>query len=840
MINESIILMMVFDFLILACPAFAALVLFRHGRCLRPLGLGFAFGMILTGIGIVAFSRLIALAIGYLITVSLAQSVVVDYLENQHLYLTGYSVAAGLVCISVGLVYSIRILNAATPNRLSHPVNNRGPNSRHTSALNSFFRRFISDQRAMQEALERSEERFTQLVTLLPQTVFEVSPGGEILYTNPAGFEMFQFTWEEFQKGLNISDYFEPADLQRALSNFKEILKGEYIGPNEYAMITKDGRPLSAIISSRAIFCGERVIGVLGAIFDITDRKRTERELQASQSMLRNVLDTIPVRVFWKDVESNFLGCNIQFARDAGFDTPLDIIGKNDSEIVPDNNAKRYRADDLGVLESCVPKLNYEEKRIDKNGAGQRWLRTSKIPLLDSEGKLYGLLGCYEDVTESRLLSQELEYLASHDALTGLVNRREFERRLARVLETAQRDRSCHALCYLDLDQFKVVNDTCGHPAGDELLNLLGTVLQKQVRQLDTLARLGGDEFGVLMEYCSLEHAEIVAGKLRTAVAEFRFTWEGRSFNIGASIGVVPIEASTGTMTELLVKADSACYAAKDMGRNRIHIYRDDDLDLAQRHGEMQWVSKIHEALQDNRFVLYAQPIVPLNSKQGQGKHCEILIRLLADDGQTILPGAFFPAAERYNISPRLDRWVVENTLNWLGSNAVRLNSLSMCSINLSGHSLNDDQFQNFVSNHLEKLRIPPEKICFEITETAAISNLSRAIRFIVGLKEQGCRFALDDFGSGLSSFAYLKNLPVDYLKIDGMFVADILEDPIDFAMVRSINEIGQLMGKETIAEFVESGAIRHKLESIGVNYIQGYAVGPPVPIDEIYCPETA
>ncbi|MCI0653454.1 MAG: EAL domain-containing protein [Methylococcaceae bacterium] len=248
----------------------------------------------------------------------------------------------------------------------------------------------------------------------------------------------------------------------------------------------------------------------------------------------------------------------------------------------------------------------------------------------------------------------------------------------------------------------------------------------------------------------------------------------------------------------------------------------------------MQWVSRIHEAIEKNRFVLYAQPIVPLGLEDGQGKHCEILTRMVSEEGQLILPGAFFPASERFNLSPRLDRWVVENTLNWLASNPERLSGLSMCSINLSGHSLGDEEFQNFVTELLGRLNIPPEKICFEITETAAISNLTRAIHFIRALKEQGCRFALDDFGSGLSSFAYLKNLPVDYLKIDGMFITDILDDPIDFAMVRSINEIGQLMGKKTIAEFVESDAIRHKLQQIGVNYIQGYAVGPPVPLDRI------
>ncbi|MGR9107000.1 MAG: EAL domain-containing protein [Gammaproteobacteria bacterium] len=819
--------MTVFDLLMLGFPTFTVLTFLRYHRKLRRIGLEGGYLMLLLGITVICLFSVLESAMAAGAPLSTLHSGMLGFQLNRIVLLFG------IAAITSGVVWSLQtVISARKGMALAEDDMPCAPSQADVAGPD--LEESQEARNRIQQALARSEEKFTQLVNLLPQTVFEVSLQGKVLYTNPAGFAMFGFTRDDYDKGLDIADYFDPLDRERAMENFARILRGEFIGPSEYAMVRKDGHPLAAIVSSRPIFCGDEVSGVLGAIFDISDRKRTERELRASQSMLRNVLDTIPVRVFWKDKASNFLGCNIQFARDAGFASPDDIIGKNDAELVCGAKAERYRADDLSVLESGVPKLNYEERRNGRDGEGQRWLRTNKIPLQDGEGKLFGILGCYEDITESRLLSQELEYLASHDALTGLVNRREFERRLARVLKTAQQDASFHALCYLDLDQFKVVNDTCGHPAGDQLLNQLGTLLQHQVRQRDTLARLGGDEFGVLMEHCSLEQAEIVASKLRMAVAEFRFTWEGRSFSLGASIGVVPIDASTGTITELLVKADSACYAAKDRGRNRIHIYSEHDLDLVQRHGEMQWVSKIHEALDENRFVLFAQPIVPLHPQKEKGRHCEILTRLVSDDGQLIPPGAFFPAAERFNLSTRLDRWVVENTLNWLAANPQRLQALSMCSINLSGHSLNDDEFQNFVSVALSKLKIPPQKICFEITETAAISNLSRAIRFIIGLKNQGCRFALDDFGCGLSSFAYLKNLPVDYLKIDGMFVSDILEDPIDLAMVRSINEIGQLMGKETIAEFVESEAIGQKLKQIGVNYIQGYAVGTPVPVDEM------
>lgn len=436
------------------------------------------------------------------------------------------------------------------------------------------------------------------------------------------------------------------------------------------------------------------------------------------------------------------------------------------------------------------------------------------------------------EIKERMQAEELLSFQAGHDALTGLINRREFERRAERLLSTIQQDKDEHALCFMDLDQFKIVNDTCGHIAGDELLRQLSIVLQHEVRKRDTLARLGGDEFGVLMEHCSLEHAHRVATTLQKAIQDFQFTWEGNSFKIGVSIGLVSITEVVADLTELLKQADAACYMAKDLGRNCIHVYQSEDENMAQRHGEMQWVTRIQKVLKEDRFCLYAQAIAPLDNSQD--RHYEILVRMIDEQGDIIPPGAFLPAAERYNLIEQIDRWVIENTFKTLVDNPVFLRQINFISINLSGQSLTKHDFLYFIMSQLDSSGLDGDKICFEITETAAIANLSTAIKFIATLNELGCRFALDDFGSGLSSFGYLKNFPVDYLKIDGMFVRDIVDDPIDHAMVKSINDIGHVMGMQTIAEFVENDEIKGMLREIGVNYAQGYGIAKPQSIIEI------
>ncbi len=438
------------------------------------------------------------------------------------------------------------------------------------------------------------------------------------------------------------------------------------------------------------------------------------------------------------------------------------------------------------------------------------------------------LLMSEKEVLERRQAQEELTYLATHDSLTGLINRYEFERRVNVLLAAVDYKPKQHALCFMDLDQFKVINDTCGHTAGDELLRQITGVLQSKVRENDTLARLGGDEFGLLMQHCSLAQAHRVADSLRRIVKNFEFLWDEQNFRIGISIGLVEINDASTDLNDLLKQADAACYMAKDLGRNRIHEYRADDLELAQRHGEMRWVTRINQALEQDRFCLYAQPIKPLG--QGPGWIYELLVRMLDEQGQPIAPGEFLPAAERYGLIKNIDGWVVEHALREL-ARAEFMPDVELVTINLSGASLASRRFMHSIIEDLRAANISPQKICFEVTETAAIRNLQQAKVFINELKRAGCSFALDDFGSGLSSFGYLKILPVDFLKIDGLFVRDIVDDPIDLAMVKSINDIGQVMGMQTIAEFVEDDAILQQLQSLGVNYAQGFHIGRPLPL---------
>lgn len=429
---------------------------------------------------------------------------------------------------------------------------------------------------------------------------------------------------------------------------------------------------------------------------------------------------------------------------------------------------------------------------------------------------------------------EELIYQANHDLLSGLVNRRGFEQYLSRAMKSSQNDQAGHVFCYLDLDQFKIINDTCGHIAGDELLRQISHLLKKHVRSDDILARLGGDEFGILMQHCDIDNAKQIAQKLIDNVGEHQFFWENRPFSIAASIGIAPITDAIKNSTDLLRIADIACYAAKDAGRNCFKVYQVGVSDIAKVHDDMEWVTQINQALENDNFCLFAQKIQANADTGNTGLHYEVLLRFIDASGGIITPNAFLPAAERYNLITKIDTWVIENHLAYLAKHPSHLQALALCSINLSGASLTAPGFQQAVIACIDRYKIPPEKICFEITETAAMSNFSDATAFIDAMHEKGCRFALDDFGTGLSSFAYLKYLSVDYLKIDGIFVKGIVDDPIDYAMVKSIHDIGKVMGKKTVAEFVENTDIEEKLKEIGVDYSQGYSIARPCPIDQI------
>ncbi len=453
-------------------------------------------------------------------------------------------------------------------------------------------------------------------------------------------------------------------------------------------------------------------------------------------------------------------------------------------------------------------------------------VETTATPIRDRDSTIVGAVVVIRDITKARSMARELQWHASHDPLTGLANRREFEHRMRLALQTAKERGTTHAVIYLDLDQFKIVNDTCGHVAGDELLRQITGLLQPSLRTIDTLARLGGDEFGVLLENCPIEKAALTADQIRATLNDFRFAWKHKVFSIGGSIGIAQITRDSVSIDDVLSAADMACYAAKDEGRNRVHVYASTDGDIAQRHGEMQWTTRITHALEENRFRLYVQRIQPIQSATADDHHFELLLRMIDERGEVIPPGAFIPAAERYNLMHLIDRWVVGTVCRQIRK--VKTRDQEVFSINLSGHSLSDDQFLGFVVQELSENGILPGKICFEITETAAIANLQNATKFINTLKSKGCQFSLDDFGMGLSSYAYLKNLPVDFLKIDGTFVKDMHDDPADRELVRSVNQIAHVIGIKTIAECVETEAVWKHVKEIGVDYAQGFYVERP------------
>lgn len=459
-------------------------------------------------------------------------------------------------------------------------------------------------------------------------------------------------------------------------------------------------------------------------------------------------------------------------------------------------------------------------------------IEATASPILAEDKKILGAVLVFRDVTEMRVMSHELGYQARHDQLTGLYNRREFEERLGSYLETTHATNAVHSLCYIDLDNFKIVNDTCGHAAGDELLRQLGSILKQNVRRTDIVARLGGDEFGIIAVDSRSREAQLVADNVRNQIRAYRFHWDGNVFEIGASIGVVEFSKDISSIYDLLRAADFSCYTAKDLGKNQVQVYSAEDSHMARRQGEMDWVQRITLALEQDKFCLYLQPIVSLRDDSCKEKY-EVLVRMINNDGDIVLPSDFLPAAERYNLVSEIDNWVIAGTFEMLSSlSKAQLDNIDCININLSGPSIGSSALLDYIITISGQKNVPLEKICFEITETAAIANLGNARQLITELNGRGCRFALDDFGAGLSSFGYLRSLPVEYVKIDGVFVRDMVVDSADLAMVKSIHQMAHTMGVHTVAEWIESPEVYEMCREIGIDYGQGNAIAAPVPAD--------
>ena len=680
-----------------------------------------------------------------------------------------------------------------------------------------------------ERALRHSEQRYRGLFEKVLDGVYQVSADGRFIACNPSLVQMLGYESEAELMALpgTAELYVDPEE--RAVL-IEALTREGNLRNAELRLRRKDGREIFVLENARTI-CDEagKIIGHEGTVSDITERKLAELAVRAEKERAQVTLNSIADGVITTDnaglvdylnpVAESLTGWPLEEAR--GRPVGEIIMLRHDVEGHTLENPA-----DVCLREGAVTEVGQHSVLITRDGH-EIPIQDSAAPIRDTSGRLAGVVLVVHDVSKERQLRRQLAHHAAHDSLTGLINRREFEVRLESALDSA-REGASHVLLYIDLDQFKVVNDTCGHGAGDQLLKQVTTLIRALVRTADTVSRLGGDEFGVLLENCTLERAIEIADDMRAAIRDYRFVAKDAAFEIGASIGLVAIRADSESIESLLSAADVACYSAKDLGRNRVHVYQHGA--APERHAEMQWVSRVTRAIDEDRLELYFQPIVPLGENPDRRGHYELLVRMRDENGRMVPPNAFIPAAERYNMMPMVDRWVITHALEHLVYRPEFDGSPDgyTLAINLSGTSLNDDKFLEFVIKAIDDYGPAPGTICFEITETAAIASYSQANRFINALKELGCKFALDDFGTGLSSFGYLKHFPVDFLKIDGSFVKEILHDPIDREMVRSINEIGHLTGKKTIAEFAENEEIITMLRGMGIDYAQGYGVSEP------------
>jgi diguanylate cyclase (GGDEF)-like protein/PAS domain S-box-containing protein len=684
------------------------------------------------------------------------------------------------------------------------------------------------ERRGAEDALRNSEAKFRGLFESMMEGVYQTSRDGRILVANPAFVNLMGYASAEELYQLPAGTlYWYPGDRETFVRRVES--EGE-LRNEEYILRRKDGSMVVVLDSSRVVRDAHgRVIGYEGTLTDITERKKAETAVFQAKERAQVTLQSIGDAVITTDSEGRIDYMNPVAESLTGWESreaQTKLIGE--VLTVVDETTRDARESPVMRCLREGQMLGLTEHTVLVNRRGQELaIQDSAAPIRDRAGNLIGAVMVFHDVSKERRLHRALHYQASHDALTGLINRREFENRLTAAVENARQDAGVrHALLYLDLDQFKLVNDTCGHPAGDQLLKQITGVLQSRVRGGDTLARLGGDEFGILLQGCLLDQAMRIADSLRQAIREFRFIWQDGVLELGVSIGIVEITSETPTVATVMSAADVACYSAKDLGRNRVQLYKPDD--VPERHREMHWVSKLARACDESRFELYYQPIVPIGVPTHEHEHFELMLRLRDESGALVTPAEFIPAAERYNVMPSIDRWVVRQALDRLVHRVGSGVKPFTIAVNLSGTSLNDERFLEYMIAELNGHELAAGAMCFEITETAAIANLGNVVYFMRELKARGCHFALDDFGSGLSSFMYLKTLPVDYLKIDGQFVENITHDRVDRSMIEAISQVGKAMGIQTIAERVESREVLAELGRLGIGYAQGFHIAKP------------
>lgn len=682
---------------------------------------------------------------------------------------------------------------------------------------NLFLKRAVLSSR-------ENETRFRDLIECFDTRYIFVSKDitSDYMYVSPSIFNILGYSGDELIK--NPKKYLDKKSLKLFIKNAKLVLNG--LPPESFNIKVNDHNNVKKIL---LVVCtqvkGENGISLHCIIRDITHQ--TEKDVQLKKLSL--AVEHSPSMVLITDAAGLIEYINPRFSGVTGYSLEElhgkhpSILGSGETQIVEYEDAWK----------TLMSGQTWTGMLLNKKKSGDNyWSYEEIVPILDEEQIIINFVSVQEDITEKKRINEEMIYHATHDQLTNLTNRRALENILSTEIRHLKSSDSQHFFCFFDLDRFKVVNDTSGHIAGDVLLRKIGELVKSEVKSIDVVSRLSGDEYGILLKNCTLDNAKKVIERIRNKIELFRYVWEDKTFSVGISAGIVKMDKLTRDFNEVISSADMACSESKKTGRNKVSVYTESDQSVVNRKNQLQWANEIISGIDEKKFILFGQLILAVNDKN-EKKRFEVLVRYVSKDGDIVAPGFFLPAAERYNLATKLDQYVVSETLSYIKNNKLILDEVEYLAINLSGQSIND-LFLSYLLNELKIDSSISEKVLFEITETAAISDIEYASYFIDTLKENGFRFALDDFGSGMSSFAYLKQMPIDYLKIDGVFIKNITKDAVDCSMIRSINEIGHIMKIKTIAEYVEDDQILTQLQRIGVDYAQGYFIGKPDHLDKV------
>jgi len=689
----------------------------------------------------------------------------------------------------------------------------------------------ITERQRAEERIRSSEKELGRILDNMADLYFRVDKDGKLVRVSPS---------IEFLLGCSVEDSLNKPWLELFASSadhsaFQDALQGGFGMVHGFEARFRHMSGEEAWLSINAHYCQDRqgnVDGFEGIARDTAERRQASRALFQEKELLRVTLQSIADGVVITHADGTIVYINPVAQAATGWAADQ-AKGKRLTDIlmlVSEDSRKTIALPTERWPSTGKPAVLPEPVMLlSRDGLRECPVELSAAAVRDSDNAVIGSVVVFHDVTKLRALTKQLSYEATHDSLTSLINRAEFDNRVEQAIHSANRGEKTHTILHIGLDQFKIVNDTCGHHAGDQLLQQVTRALHGNMRESDTLARLDADEFGILLTGCGLDKAAEIAEKFRKIVEDIRFGWEGQIFRIGASVGVVPITAQETSLTKLLSSADAACCLAKEQGRNRVYVFRSEDTAVAEHHGRLQWIQRIQRAIEQDLFALYLQPIGSIAEPEAPPLHGELLLRMIThSDGceLLILPDAFMPAAERYHLMPQIDRWVIRKSLQALSER--KHDEIQTFTLNLSGQSLSDIALFDYIKGLLDETGVPPSSICFEITESAVISRIEVAQEFMRRLKDLGCSFALDDFGSGLSSFEYLKNLPVDYLKIDGALVRDVTTQRVNQAMIHAINYVAHVMSMKSIAEYVENQETIDALSKMSVDYGQGYAIGKP------------